>query len=60
MSSLRYRVMVAPTQSQPLLLHKVSGDAGINAAAHCNQYLSHQTMGQPPSQCSQSGNLLWS
>ena len=42
------------------VLQKVSGDAGINAAAHCNQYLTHQTMGQPPSQCSQSGNLLWS
>ena len=41
-------------------LQKVSGDAGINAAAHCDQYLTHQTMGQPPSQCSQSGNLLWS
>ena len=41
-------------------LQKVSGDAGINAAAHCNQNLFHQTMGQPPSQCSQSGNLLWS
>ena len=44
----------------PLLLHEGSGDAGINAAAHCNQNLFHQTMGQPPSQCSQSGNLLWS
>ena len=42
------------------VLQKVSGDAGINAAAHCDQYLTHQTMGQPPSQCSQSGNLLWS
>ena len=42
----------------PLLLHEGSGDAGINAAAHCNQYPFHQTMGQPPSQCSQSGNLL--
>ena len=43
-----------------LPLHEVSGDAGINAAAHCNQCFFHQTMGQPPSQCSQSGNLLWS
>ena len=41
-------------------LQEESGGAGINAAAHGNQYLLHHTMGQPPSQCSQSGNWLGS
>ena len=40
-----------------LLLHQESGDAGINAAAHGNENLVHQTMRQAL-QSSQSGNSL--